>query len=385
MCLAAGGLALILWRRRTKWALPVLAAGLVYLALFSLNPMVNSVQPWAMRRFVPTVLPILALLTGYTLDTLPTVRWQAQRVAQVLLLAALAVLFLRTDLPFLTYTEYEGMEEQIQRLAERFEENAVILFDQGNPGLYVAQPLTYLHHLNTFVLQRSRPDSSIITPWIKSWQERGIPVYLVLSGDVLDWHPTEWAFAANGTFDLNISRIQRSVSQIPQTIESIQHSLDIYQVLPSQGSQETQPLPNRLDMGAGEYPYLGGGFYGYESTAEGLTYRWTEGLASIQLPRPETVNTTLRLQVAGGRPSGAPEAYLSILVNGTAIASEYLPSGFTFQTLEFSLPSELLETDSQAITVELQSNTWAPLASGYGADSRELGVVVDWIECVPNP
>jgi hypothetical protein len=234
-------------------------------------------------------------------------------------------------------------------------------------------------------LQRPRPDSSVITPWIESWQQRGVPVYLVLSGDVLDWHPPEWAFIPRGSFDFNISRIQRSLSQIPKSIENIRHSLDIYQVLPSsEVSQETRPLASLLNMGAGEYPYLGGGFYGYESTAEGLTYRWTDGLARIQLPRSKTAGTVLRLQVAGGRPAGVSEARLSVLINGTAVASEYLPSGFNFQTVEVILPSELLDTDSQEITVELQSNTWAPLASGYGADSRELGVVVDWIEWLPS-
>lgn len=385
LCLAAGGLSLAFFRRPTQLVLPFLVTALVYFVLFSLFPFVNPVQPWAMRRFVPIVMPALALLTAYAITMLPALPFQLQRLVQALAVFALVITFVRTDQPFLSYAEYEGMGKQIQEFAEQFEDGAVILFDQGNSSLFISQPLAYIYNLNTFVLQKPSPDSSIINSLLKDWQQHNTPVYLVLSGGALDWHPPEWAFIPDGTFSLHITRIRRSPSQPPTDIEHMNPVLDIYRVVPSAvGGQGIKPTTRVLDMEAGEYPYTAGGFYGFETTAEGLTYRWTSGLARVQLPHPDGTAPLLHLRVAGGRPDGVEDAHLSILVGGAAVAQAHLLSGFTFQTLEITLPPNLVDTEANSITIELQSNTWVPAASGHSGDLRELGIVVDWIGWQPG-
>ena len=57
-----------------------------------------------------------------------------------------------------------------------------------------------------------------------------------------------------------------------------------------------------------------------------------------------------------------------------------LDGSFDFRVLEYPLPSGISErADGSEINVELQSDTWVPSETG-GADTRILGVMVDWVE-----
>nr|MBC7244967.1 glycosyltransferase family 39 protein [Chloroflexota bacterium] len=378
MFLAAVGLGLLLARHPARKVLPIFAVGLVYLGAFSLHPMVNPVHPWAMRRFMPTVMPAMALLIAYGLVTLPIRYGMLRYIVQLIVVSALAWSFLRMDRPLLRRTEYSGVGEQIAQLAERFEKDALVLFDRGAPSLYVPQALAYLYDVYSFILQEPTPDSGALDPWIEYWQQKGRSVYLVITGGALEWHPSQWTFQSHGVFDLHFAHLQRSSDGVPATFEDSVFRLDIYRIVPSSEKSLDQETTYLLNMEAGEYPYLRGGFYGCETATDGMTYRWTNGLGRIQVPKRDGAGALLRLRVAGGRP--VEEVLISVVVNGTVVAEEWLPAGFVFQTLEMTVPSSALGVDSQGATVEIKSDTWMPSTAGYPGDTRQLGVLVDWIE-----
>jgi hypothetical protein len=387
MLLAAAGLALVLLRRREVMALPFMVSSLVYFALFCVNPMVNPIQPWAMRRFVPLVLPAMALLTAYAIVTLPVRRLFPRRVMQLLLAVVLAIEFARVDRPFLVSAEYQGVGGQLRELADKFEQGAVILFDRGDPSLHISQPLAYLYHLNPFVLQKPTPDASLIDPLLQEWQKQGTPVYLVLTGGDLDWRPKGWTLEPAGGFEMRFPRIERTVGRMPASIETIAYALDIYRIRARENVASGLPNKLRLDMGAGDYPYLAGGFYGWETTTEGFTYRWTGPVARIRVPTGDGAGALLRVRAAGGRPAGFDEVHLAVSVNGVFVAERSLPAGWSFETLEIAVPESALGLGASLpageTLIELDSDTWQPMAAGQSADSRELGSVVDWIEWEP--
>lgn len=382
MLVAAAGLGLLLARHQARRALPMLAVVLAYLGAFSLNPAVNPIQPWAMRRFMPAVMPITALLIAYGLITLPIPHRLLRYGMQVIVLSTLIWAFLRIDRPLVTRTEYVGVGEQVAQLAKHFDQDAIILFDKGAPSLYVAQPLAYLYDLCSFALQETSPNSTTLDPLIEYWLQQGHPVYLVLTGGILDWHPDKWIFQSNGAFDLRFTRIQRRIDELPSAFEDSLFRFDIYQIVPRSVELLGQRTACLLNMEAGEYPYLRGGFYGLEIAADGLTFRWTNGSARIQIPVQANSGALLRLRVAGGRPR--EETLISVAVNGVVVANDSLPPGFAFETLEVAVPSSVLNLNSQEAVLELLSDTWIPHEAGYQGDTRRLGVLVDWIEWSPQ-
>jgi hypothetical protein len=207
----------------------------------------------------------------------------------------------------------------------------------------------------------------------------------VLSGDTLDWRPPQWSFIPAGGYRLRLTRIQRSLTGPPTATEYLHHLLDIYRIVPSSTVRPSASTETHvLDMEAGEYMYLRGGFHASEATADGLTYRWTDGSAQVTVPFLGSTDAILRLRVAGGRPPEVEQAALSVLLNGIVIAQDDLPADFTFETVEVTLPQHLLHAHGEANTLELRSNSWTPGTNGRSADLRRLGIVVDWIEWNPE-
>ena len=76
--LALGGLAVALWRlvrnRVGPMLLGVIALGLPTAVVYWWDPTITPDQPWAARRFVPAVLPVLAVMVVVAFDALARVR-----------------------------------------------------------------------------------------------------------------------------------------------------------------------------------------------------------------------------------------------------------------------------------------------------------------------
>ncbi|GEM_PF-1709779 len=381
LLIAVGGFILLLARRPRRCMWPFLALALTYGTLFIMVPYVTPVQPWAMRRMVPLVMPALALFTAYAVLSLPKLRWHLERVAQAVVIGGLLFAFLRVDRPFLYHVEYQGSLDQLALLAAQFEPEALILFDNGDPSQHVTQPLAYLFHRQVFVLQRERPDTTFLRRLLEATDAEGKPMYLALSSGVLEWHPPDIRFESLGDFTLQVPIAERSTQHVPRQVVPLSYRLDLYRIIPSQTTPgEVSPPPaTSVEMGPGEYPYLRGGFYGWETMPEGATFRWTNGLGRIVLSRPSMGDLNLNLSVASGRPSLAQPAQLSVWVNGVSVGERTLAQGYTFETWSLTVPEDDLPATSE-VEIELRSDTWVPQAIGYSEDSRELGVMVDRVE-----
>ncbi len=111
MVLAALGLGVLVWRflsGRGSVAEALLGSYLLFAgALYIVNPEVNPFQIWAMRRFVPLVLPGVVLLAGIAIDQILAVvgRWRpSTSLAPVLAGVGAAALLL----PTAAATAYDG-------------------------------------------------------------------------------------------------------------------------------------------------------------------------------------------------------------------------------------------------------------------------------------
>ncbi len=186
---------------------------------------------------------------------------------------------------------------------------------------------------------------------------------------------------------MRFPRIERTIGRVPEKMETITYALDIYRIKASETMASGLPDKLALGMGAGDYPYLAGGFYSWETMPDGLTYRWSGPVARIRLPDWDGAGALLRIRAAGGRPAGFDAVHLSILVNGVSVAEQSLSAGWSFQTLEIIVPQAILDRGAglpvEENLIELRSDIWQPLATGQSTDSRELGSVVDWVEWEP--
>jgi hypothetical protein len=121
--------------RRARILAWVLACGVL---LMIVRPGIAPIYPWALRRPVPLLLPLMALLIGYGL-TLPTrllVRcpaWMGRAAVAVLLLAA-AVAGIRHSRKAARVGDYVGYPAALAELNQLVRDGDVIVADDGRPG-----------------------------------------------------------------------------------------------------------------------------------------------------------------------------------------------------------------------------------------------------------
>ena len=116
----------------------LLVTGLLLL-LYSMNPLVARWQPWAVRRLVPMILPVLALAAGALVAApillLSRQTWHAR--AWLLTVSAALVLFaqlgleIRASRPIIFHDELRAYAAQLQSVAAALPDGAVLLLDDG--------------------------------------------------------------------------------------------------------------------------------------------------------------------------------------------------------------------------------------------------------------
>jgi len=386
LVLAVGGLAMFALRKREKLALPFWAVSVVSLTMYALNPFVNPLQPWATRRLVPTVLPALAMFSAYAVVTLPRVRFNLHRIAQCLVVVSLLGLFIRTDLPFVQQAEYSGCLNKLEDLANHFEPDGLLLFEDSGISLHISQPLHFLFGLDSFVLQKETPDTATLRPFLKRWWQDDKPIYLLISEGTLAWYPPDIVMVPDGFITLKLPRTGYSLTELPSHVGEMNLQIEVYRLLPLDSvSRTAQPILTRLEMEPGEYPYCRDGLHRWEVASDGTSFRWTDGLARLVLGVPQGENLHLRLRVAGGRTGGVEAPALSVWAGDTLIGETRLDGSHNFTVLEFPLPDGLLPkpgdpSSTRKIEIEVRSDSWVPSSVTDSADSRTLGVAVDWVE-----
>jgi hypothetical protein len=392
--LGALGAAWLLWQQRQEITRPELVTFLgtswLFLVLYTIDPKVNPVHPWAMRRLVPMVLPAFALGAAgliaeglIHLRRLPTrrslgavVRWGAAWGALILLGWLVLSTGERTR-PLLLHKELGGFYRQAQAAAERFPTNAVLLFDNGPIGERLTQVFEFVFGRVSLALQFTpddRPDSEV-DRLIEAAQAVGRPVYLVVTDGNLTWRPDRWQLSSRGASKIETTVLRPSEGRPPQASDVVSRTLwlDIYEILPvTKATEASLPakLPLVIPVGPGSYPFFRDGFWGWVTDDQGKAFRWSNGAGQIVAPWPAAPAVgCLEIDLAGGRSKEDEPAHLQVQVEGERLYDGVLPPGFEVQRLRIPL-REIVNHELPGLEIQLLSNTWQP------AGDNPLGVLV---------
>ena len=158
--LGLAGFVLAAYRLDTSRAL-VLGAFLAFGILYAAIPNVAPDLPWATRRFVPAVFPILSLLAGYA--TVEVGRWLGRvwrREAGIATTGALTVLALGwtvyTALPILGFRELEGAIRAFDGIESKIPEAEVVFVEAPDGYDMTASTFEYAYDLPVLPYDRIR-------------------------------------------------------------------------------------------------------------------------------------------------------------------------------------------------------------------------------------
>ena len=254
--LALAGAALAAYQGRGSRVWLLLAVGLLFSLLYLSHPLNNTRHIYVMRRYVPAVLPAFALCAGYVLawvvgrteDRRQKAEGSRQaenesvlrpppavRVAMAGLMGAMALVgIVPVTARIMAQSELAGTVEQVARLADHFEPNAVILLrdpDVVGTAAVLGTPLQFIHGRDTFVVQGDI-DVQRVEGMLQTWRAAGRPVYIGLS-DGAAW-PTlpHFTLTPLGRVEVNTHILEAPFDHVPAEWLPHQRSVDLYGVSP---------------------------------------------------------------------------------------------------------------------------------------------------------
>jgi hypothetical protein len=237
IALATAGACVAILRGRWRLLWPWVLVGGIFTLLYFYNILNNPIQIYAMRRYVPVVLPTFVLAAVFFLTWL----WNQQRhprvmrtLASLLLFAWLAGLFNSGRL-ILPQVEYAGVTDQIEALAAQFPDNALLLFVDPAPvglGVVLGTPLHFLYDRPSYDLQEEFLTEATLLAQISQWQENGYALFmLVTPGAELPLAASHLTHVA--PLQVTYPFLEQSYEHAPQYVQQIDLKLDIYEIAPS--------------------------------------------------------------------------------------------------------------------------------------------------------
>jgi hypothetical protein len=351
-----------------------LAAALVVVAGFSVvylwNPHVAPLHFWAIRRFVPVIIPgfvLFAFAGGWTmLRRLPT-RWVSPAAQAIVIF--LSVLTVKVDALILPFAENKGYFNQLRDLSKKLPDRALILAIGGAEWV---DPLYLTFDRRVVPVDvGTEAGRSTLKSWVEHQLEKHQGAYLLYEGN----------FTVPGLQKLRIGEtaLSRSYSEhtphpLPKKILHDQRNIVLYRIIgvSERSDYRNMNLGARMVWGVEE-----SGFHGQEWHG-GIPRRWTSGDARLVVPvdarRPLKA---LRVDLASTGPGGTD---LRILVNGQQLFAGNSPAGSWSRLLGLSAPPL-----GDRATVELRSGTFRPKDTIPGSvDARKLGVLVQSVRLLEN-
>ena len=346
-------------RHRTVILLPVLVMVGGFSAMYFWNQAITPDHFWAIRRFMPIIMPgtiLLAAYLGWMLVSRVPLPWR--RVLIGIAALALAAQTYRIGNPMLSVAERSGVYSAIEELAEYIPTDQMLIGPLNRTDIHTFGTALFMG-FDKSVLAVSYEAEGGRDELLSRIREASPsrPVLAIASGDRVGWLEGDVVASVNQQFEL----MTPTVRPVPQQVANRELRLALVQVTGL----------NTLDSELGpsnHWLVRETGFYRTE--AEG-TARWTDGNAVLQVPIPEDeVAAQLAIDLLWTGPLGAT---IDIVYNDHSLFSGYVPSGEWQRTFDLPATSDI----GGEAEIRLESSTFVPADVMEGSsDQRTLGIMV---------
>lgn len=370
LLLGVGGLLLTVRRLRSRDLFPVLLV-LTFSLFYFYKIRVWNDYYFALRRFVPVILPFLLGFAALTLGRMSLGgRWR-RRLAGVLALI-LGGFFLHDTLPLARYRDWPNAVRFVDDVARRFGPQDVVIFEQAQSIHLLSLPLWAVHGKNVLELARFKPDPERLRHLVETWQSRYQNIYFVRTyrsgSDFCGIFLEQGQRLSFGSFEWERAYGAKPRGPQPRALE-----FTISRVVPP-AKLQVPPLPE-VDIGGSDDVQVSG-FFDKEGGGD-LTYRWTGPCASVFLPGARA-GATLSLSVSAGKRPRTPPVLVRVSLSGLSLGE--FEAGSEFADHALALPTPLPPGPH---VLRLEVPAWRPANVFAGAtDTRDLGVMVDRIRVI---
>lgn len=355
------------WNNRTSF---LLLTGIIFSIFYIYNNKITPHQIYAMRRYIPVVIPSFMLWTSYSIYQICR-KTKFDKLFSIIIVCPIIISYLFSNTLILNHTEYFGAIDQTDLFAKIFPENSIVIFT-GNSGPFIATPLRYIYNIDSLVLDKSY-NRTALDDIILGWISDNKNVYIIQNDENMNTGISKkfkFVYIAKGTISTPI--LERVYDSRPSKIIMANTSYWIYKIEKSDSKDKIQ----FLDIGYNDYGLIEG-FHNAEQND--ITYRWTSKYSRVLLYTDAIKNNNISIKMGAARPSIlSPKTNIVFYADGKYIANMFI--GNDMDTYFISIPYELLKNKDDTILTIETINTWKPSKVLNSTDSRELGIMIDWIK-----
>ena len=380
IALSVLGLAWMVGKRLDGRTLLLVGLGIISSFLYIYNILNNPHQVYAMRRYVPSVLPTLVIGIAVLLDRL----WLSSRGKQAGRWLAVALLLLLlghnlwTDRIFARQVDYRGVMDELEQVAQTVPDNTILLINDSAPvgwGDVLGIPLTYIFGKPVVTWRNTLDDPGLLAERLASWQSQGIEVWMIPGEQAMKQEIPGWSLEFVDYRGIRSYVLESSYEYMPQEAVPIGFNVGFYRLVPD--SEVQLELPYLVEVGEGDFLVLQAGFYDSELLGD-QPYRWTEPEATMVLPGELLSGAgSIRLSLAAYRPEDGTVP-VELVLGGESLGT--IQVGDEFAVFDLVLPEGGQYDEEETLTFEIPG--WNPSGEGVSPDMRELGAMVDWVELV---
>ncbi|MBK8987158.1 MAG: glycosyltransferase family 39 protein [Chloroflexi bacterium] len=336
---------------------------------------------YAMRRYVPIVIPMLVLYAAVLIIAVtkarPDWRWRA---AGGLLAVALAVGLLYQGRYVLPVRDYHGAVAQLEMLHGRLNPDAIILITEPASTVFAdtfGVPLRFLYGHDIATIRQDGAAAQLFVQALLAYAaEQKRPLQVIALDPMMTAVRQQLVLQPVAFVPIWLSHLMNTFTDYPSVVQTAYYGLEIYDVVGERETAVTTPtLPLTIDVGSLDTSYIHDDFYYKEPLRGETTMRWTGALSTVDIPLSATP-ATLTIRAMIYRPEGVPATPVNVLVNGQSIG-QFIP-GPEWNTYSFTIPP-----GQGTGALQFQSTPFNPSDLQLSGDGRDLGFLLDWIQIAP--
>ena len=355
-----------------------LSVGILTTIQYVTNILNTPYHIYAMRRYVPIVIPMLMIYAAVTIVALWRLRpfWAGRLGALVLALTLGAGLVYQARF-VLPQRDFFGAVDQLAELNERLKPDALIIISEPADSLFAdtfGPPLRYIYGHDVATIRRDEAGVlSFIEETLSYAAERGRPLQLIAVEPVLPTVRQNLSLQPVTMVPVWLYMLMNTFDDYPSVIQTVYYGIEVYDVKTDSNAKEAwQPV--EIDIGTLDTIFIRSGFYDKEPLPGPITMRWTAAEAVLDVPLPDTTPVTIEVRAMIFQPDSELAGTVNVWLDGQNIG--HFEPDETWQTFSF----QAQPNPAQGITrLEFKTSTFNPAALQINNDTRDLGFLLDWI------
>ena len=376
------GAALMAWRGLTRVTAPIIFIVFTAIVLVLHDKQVEPFYMFGARRFLIVVIPAFCLFAAHGLASLRRLVWAGWKPLSLACLGVLLLVPLARGRNVAVTCDYQGLTAFCRQVASLLppagRDRRVVLCDDE----FLAAPLYFFHRENTLVIRwKAVRNVALLNRQIRTWQEQGQEVFYLSEGD----RPCtrEWEFVPLGEAWFESSQLEHTFRFFPFQSICRASGPRLFHLRPRDSLADVLRPGESARIHVGQiYFGIGSGFKLPEIMRTYLNdFRWTRGMAAFDLGAADFSPRVLMLRLAIRRPAREGDVTVRLTLNGETLPVVRVRTGEKFSIYKVRIPEGVAERiQGQRLTLALSVDTWSSSSVGVLGDSRDLGVMVDWIQ-----